>query len=976
MKILQKVFLVAFVPTALAAALVLLLAWRLNHLAVLDRLRTESHVHLEILRQNISSRFAGIQAVLADEAVRLLPGEPGKVLPELRALEGRLGRSVDGVFLDLPDGEVLGLHGERFNTQDRYYYPLLRQGAPVITRIVNSKSSGQPSVIVLSPQMGKNGDYLGALAASVPVSGLLQAIRDYSPGVGGEAALLVDDSGRVEAARKNFVINSNLVHQVLAAEDGDADMDIPGIGKQHLLFTRVVGTPWKLAWLQPQPYLLPAQRPMLIVLLLIFFATVAVGAAGYHLLKRLISRPVQELIAAHAALAQGDRSVRVERLGCDEFSTLASSFNQMAEQLQHSEAALRASEKQFKTLFDLAPYSCAVSDLEGRYLLVNRAFGHDFGFDLDAFIGHTPEELGFNMETQVREIAVAELARSGAAHMLQAEVIKGAETFNILFSSQAITFAGQPAFLTITVNISEQKRAERALRKSEERSRLLLGNSNDILTVVDATGNQILINGPVWSTFGYQPEELLGTSGFNLVHPDDLEPVSAVFAKALSNPGIVHRIEFRARHKNGTWIWMEAMGNNLLHEPAIGGVVLNIRNIAERKRAEAEREKLQSQLIQACKMESIGRLAGGVAHDFNNMLQVILGNAALALDGLPPQSPVWESLDEIQICAHRSADLTRQLLAFARKQTIAPKVLDLNETVTGMLKMLRRLIGEDIDLSWRPGAELGSVMIDPSQVDQLLANLCVNARDAMVGTGGKLTIETANIVCDEAYVAHQPEAQVGDYVRLAVSDNGCGLRPEVREHLFEPFFTTKEPGHGTGMGLATVYGIAKQNRGFITVYSELSRGTTFQIHLPRHASRALLPANSASVSALGMGCETILLVEDEVSILKVSQKLLEKLGYRVLAARTPGEAMQWAREHAGQIHLLMTDVVMPEMNGRDLAKNLLCLYPGLKRLFMSGYTADVIAHHGVLDPGTHFLQKPFSQQDLAGKVREVLDATA
>lgn len=392
----------------------------------------------------------------------------------------------------------------------------------------------------------------------------------------------------------------------------------------------------------------------------------------------------------------------------------------------------------------------------------------------------------------------------------------------------------------------------------------------------------------------------------------------------------------------------------------------------ERQLAEAEKDQLQAQLIQAQKMESVGRLAGGVAHDFNNMLQAIMGNTALALEDIPADSPVREYLEEAQKCSQRSAELTRQLLTFARKQTIAPKVLNLNETVEGMLKMLRRLIGENIDLAWKPGAELGAVNMDPSQVDQVLANLCVNARDAIGGVG-KVTIETANTLVDEAYLTKHPEMQPGTYVRLAVSDNGCGMSPEVRAHLFEPFFTTKGLGQGTGLGLATVYGIVKQNHGFINVYSEPGRGSTFAIHLPAHVTASNLSGERAATTP-NHGHETILLVEDEPSILRVSRRMLENLGYRVIAAHTPGEATQLAHEHAGEIHLLMTDVIMPEMNGRDLAKNLLNAYPNLKRLFISGYTADVIAHHGVLDPGVHFLQKPFSNRTLSEKVREALDA--
>jgi signal transduction histidine kinase len=392
---------------------------------------------------------------------------------------------------------------------------------------------------------------------------------------------------------------------------------------------------------------------------------------------------------------------------------------------------------------------------------------------------------------------------------------------------------------------------------------------------------------------------------------------------------------------------------------------------AERKQAEEEREKLQAQFNQAQKMESVGRLAGGVAHDFNNMLGIILGYAEIALYETRTGTPLHHNLKEIQKAARRSADITRQLLAFARKQTIAPMVLDLNSAVEGMLKMLRRLIGEDLDLVWMPGAGLWPVKMDPSQVDQILANLCVNARDAIAGVG-KVTIETQNVTFDEAYCAHHVGFVPGEFALLAVSDDGCGMDKETQERLFEPFFTTKEIGKGTGLGLATVYGIVKQNDGYIDVYSETGKGAAFKIYLPRHAGRAVdTPAESAAEIPLCRG-ETVLLVEDEPAMLKMGKMMLEKLGYGVLVADTPGKAVRLAEAHPGDIHLLVTDVVMPEMTSRDLADRLQSLYPKLKRLFMSGYTANVIVHHGVLEQGVHFIQKPFSLQQLAVKVREAM----
>jgi signal transduction histidine kinase/ActR/RegA family two-component response regulator len=391
---------------------------------------------------------------------------------------------------------------------------------------------------------------------------------------------------------------------------------------------------------------------------------------------------------------------------------------------------------------------------------------------------------------------------------------------------------------------------------------------------------------------------------------------------------------------------------------------------SERLRAENERQKLQDKLALSQKMESVGRLAGGVAHDFNNMLGVILGNAELALIKIEQTHAVHGNLTEIRKAASRSADLTRQLLAFARKQTMIPRVLDLNDTVNRMIEMLRRLLGENIDLAWMPGRDLWPVWIDPAQIDQILMNLAANARDAIDGVG-KVCMETVNVLADGAGGAENPGLEPGEYVMLAVSDNGCGMDREALPNIFDPFYTTKETGKGTGLGLATVYGIVRQNNGLINVYSEAGKGTSFKIYLPRHQGESRDSAKPAPLLVTG-GAQTVLVVEDEAMLLAMARAMLERLGYSVLAAATPSEAMRLAAEHAGQIDLLMTDVVMPEMNGRDLAQQLLSLYPGLKQLFMSGYTANVIAHQGVMDKNVQFLQKPFTLNDLAAKVREAL----
>ena len=394
-------------------------------------------------------------------------------------------------------------------------------------------------------------------------------------------------------------------------------------------------------------------------------------------------------------------------------------------------------------------------------------------------------------------------------------------------------------------------------------------------------------------------------------------------------------------------------------------------SITSLKQSEAEKEKIQGQLQQAQKMESVGRLAGGVAHDFNNMLSVIIGNTELALEYAKSESAMQRELLEIKTAALRSADLTRQLLAFARKQAVAPRVVNLNETIEGMLKMLRRLIGEDIQLVWLPQSGLPPVFIDPSQVDQILANLCVNARDAISGVG-KVIIETKTTTLHEDYCRDNPGTSPGDYVTLSLSDTGIGITKDQLPHIFEPFFTTKRPGEGTGLGLAMIYGIVKQNGGYIKVYSEPGQGTTFRISLPQYQGETMTSREEEQREIPQGQGELILLVEDETVILEMNSRMLQRLGYRVIATTSPTEAIELAQQNRGELRLLLTDIIMPEMNGYDLSKTILSDLPELKALFVSGYTANVISRQGVLPEGLNFLQKPFMKRELATKLHHIL----
>jgi PAS domain S-box-containing protein len=532
---------------------------------------------------------------------------------------------------------------------------------------------------------------------------------------------------------------------------------------------------------------------------------------------------------------------------------------------------------------------------------------------------------------------------------------------------------------SFATDISERRLAEQALRESEEQYRTLVTNLPGVAyrCLNDAQWTMVFFSDEIERLTGYPVGDFIDSairSYASIIHPDDRTMVD----RAVQD-GIMARqpfeIEYRLIGADDVTVWVHEKGQGIF-DPAgtllwLDGVIVDITRYIL---AEEEKRNLQAQLLQSQKMESIGRLAGGVAHDFNNMLQAILGYSDLSLAQIDTTSPVHEGLIEIRKAARRSADLTRQLLAFARKQTVIPKTLNLNDTVASMLKMLQRLIGENIVLTWLPGNDLHPVKMDPSQLDQILVNLTVNSRDAIGDNSGKIAIQTDNVQLDAAYCADHPDCLPGQYTMLTVSDNGCGMDRETLPQIFDPFFTTKEQGKGTGLGLSTVYGIVKQNNGLVEVDSEPDQGAIFRIYLPSIASETVATKSSLTENPAG-GTETVLLVEDEAALLNLGQTILQHLGYTVLTADTPRAAIQLVRNHAGEIHLLITDVVMPEMNGRELAQQLSALRPAMHCLYMSGYTADIISHHGVLDPGIHFIQKPFSIDDLARAVRETLRDT-
>ncbi|GAB6097854.1 hypothetical protein JCM14469_41080 [Desulfatiferula olefinivorans] len=520
--------------------------------------------------------------------------------------------------------------------------------------------------------------------------------------------------------------------------------------------------------------------------------------------------------------------------------------------------------------------------------------------------------------------------------------------------------------------VIERRQAEEALAESKAHLSTLLKTIPDLVWLKDPHGVYLGCNTRFERFFGAREETIVGKTDYDFVDKElaDFFRMNDLAAMEAGKPCINDETIVFA--DDGHSEDLETIKTPVYSSSGdLIGVLGIARDITFRKRSEKERLSLRDQLVQAQKMESVGRLAGGVAHDFNNMLSIIMGYGEMVMESMDPSDPNRLSMQELLSAARRSTDIVRQLLAYARKQTIEPTLLDLNGVIENTLNMLRRLIGEGISLNWKPGAGLWSVKMDPSQIDQLLANLITNARDSIADVG-HVVIETSNVSLGADETPIHPESRPGDYAVIAVSDDGVGMDRQTLENIFEPFYTTKELGKGTGLGLSTIYGIVTQNGGFITVHSEPGRGSTFRIHLPRCLEDDAGADGTPVPIGLPTGDETVMIVEDEPAILNLGVSMLEDLGYTVLSALTTDEAMRLANEYTGDIHLLFTDVVMPKMNGRDLARLMRTVHPGLKCLYMSGYTADVIADHGVIEGGVHFIHKPFSKRALAVKIRETL----
>lgn len=696
-------------------------------------------------------------------------------------------------------------------------------------------------------------------------------------------------------------------------------------------------------------------------------------------IQKLIIRPITELAGtANLIRSEGTFDLRAKGDGNDEVAILAQSFNSMLDALQKLTGLQSA-------IVDHAPFAIISSDASGIITSFNPAAERLLGYKAEEMIGkhtplrfHDPVEINERAQLLVRflgkpvnasfEVFTVQTAKSQIDEEEWTVLHKDGRRISVLLSINAIQTKTDNAvrYLGMLMDITDRKRAEEELRRREIRFRTLIENSTDLITVV-ASDLSIHFQSPsCLRVLGFTQQNMVGHSALDFVHAEDHEKVKQLIRRALSAPGTQVSATFRLRHQDGSWRLIDSVGCCPEGSRDKGEVVINARDVTASSR-------LEEQLRQSQKLEAIGQLSGGVAHDFNNLLTVIQMHVDLLDECAALSAESRESISEIRNASERAANLTRQLLAFSRRQTMQLTHCDLNEIVSQMIRMLRRILGEDIQLQIHCSAQAAMIDADTGMMEQILLNLVVNSRDAMP-SGGRLVIETevAEISPEEA--ESTPSARSGSFVCMSVSDTGCGIAKEHLPKIFEPFFTTKEVGKGTGLGLATVYGIVQQHKGWISVYSEPGTGTTFRVYLP-HLQVASAPETSSVLNqSMPTGTETILFVEDEPALKKMGVQILERIGYTVFAASNGQEALEQWSKHRERIELLVTDIVMPGgMSGRQLAEKIGQDKPDLKIVYCSGYSAEIAGKDLSLREGINFLRKPFRPLDLAKAVRSALD---
>ncbi len=832
------------------------------------------------------------------------------------------------------------------------------------------------TVIAVRPLADRDGMVMGVLAGRARLAPLHEII--YKPtGLGktGETFLVSGDSVLLTALpgmAAGSHVQSEGIRRILETGDKDfgAYLDfrgIPVIGVYRFLPDLGVA----LIAEQEQAESAHAAHILLAVNVSVALAAILIAAFASLAVTRSIAAPLADLSETAARITAGHLELTAAVGRHDEIGALAANFNLMTDKLRQTMAVLRESESKYRDIFEHAIEGLFQISIAGRFLSVNPAMAHILGYESPDELVAEVTDIGRQLyvHPQERDILVSAIRERGEFHGYEVEFFRrDKQLIWVSISARMVRDpSGNPLFLEgFLTDVSDRRRAEAALAESRNYLDKIINSAGDPIFVKDRQHRWVLANDAFCSLLGCSRDEILGKTDYDFF-PKDEADVSWAKDEAVFISGAENTTEDAFTDVKGgvrAIVTKKTLYTDEKKEQYIVGIISDI----------TERKKLEGELRQSQKMETVGLLAGGIAHDFNNLLTPILGYTDLLILGVAEGDQRRIKLQQIKQAGERARDLTQRLLAFSRKQLIELKTVDLGDLIRKFENILRRTIRENIAIEVRISPSLSHVRADAGQIEQALVNLSINAQDAMV-EGGTLTIEARDIDLDESYTDRHPEIVPGPYVMLAVSDTGIGMEAQVIEHIFEPFYTTKELGKGTGLGLSTVYGIVKQHGGSISVYSEKNHGSIFKVFLPRVSEDGeKIAAYLPQPDEVARGFETVLVAEDNEMVRTLACSMLESLGYRVLSAENPDRCIDLVKKHQGTINLLLTDVVMPRMNGKDLYDRLHRMRPDMKVIFMSGYTSNVIGHHGVLDQGTHFIQKPFSIHTLSEKVRLVLDS--
>jgi PAS domain S-box-containing protein len=997
-----QLFLLAFIVALPAGTIIIWTGVRAREAAIEDAKRESQRLADSIAAENQNLVAGARQLVIAlAQLPEVKRKDAERVQPVLQDIL-KLNTQFSNIFIADVRGRVWASAVPQLLGQDvsdrRYFNNALASGELSSGEYVISRATTKPAFNIANPLRDDQGGVIGVISVGFVLDTYRQVMERLEL-PSGTSFILLDHRGLVlyrpfsPEAYIGRQYDATLFEQMQRGPDVYTYAAIASMsGDQRIVTYRKLQLP-----AEPEPYMyvragipldvvLSASRRSLVANLgLLSSALILAVALAWLIAKRSIADRITLLENATRALARGDLGVRVSELvSGGELGELSETFDAMAAQLSEREKALLESEKSYHTIFNATEEAIFVHDaVTGEIVEVNRAAAELWGYAADEFAELSVGDLSGGTTPQATDDALGRIRQAATVGPQRFEWLakkRGGELFWTEVVLTTTSLAGRDLVVAVVRDVSDQRRAAEVLRENEERLRAAINVAQiGIFDFGPRTGAMY------WSPQlrvinGVEPDEAVSLQTFvDLVHPADRELVGRDIAQSQdpNGPGIAD-MQPRIIRRDGTTRWLRVRSQTVFegagaarHAARIVGAVLDI---TAQKAAEEERSRLQAQLLQAQKIESVGQLAGGIAHDFNNILAAIIGFGDLLGRELAADDPVHLHLDQIMTAAKRAANLTQSLLAFSRKQVIDPKDVDLNDSIRKVERLLSRVIGEDVELRISLSPEPLTVFADPSQLEQVLMNLATNARDAMP-TGGKLVIETSRVELGDDFVDRHGFGGRGPHVLLALSDTGTGMDEEVRQKIFEPFFTTKELGRGTGLGLSIVYGIVKQNKGHITVYSEVGRGTTFRIYLPLRSRTAVAAVTPPAPGALAprRGTETILLTEDNDLVRRMTKTALERFGYSVIEAADGDEALARFAENRERVDLLLLDVIMPRRNGREVYREALRQRPGVKALFTSGYPSDLVQREGVLEPGLDFLSKPVAVAELLRKVREILD---